>query len=103
MKTKKLPKLLGIQIDNVLHIFSPELRTQFVAQAMRALSRGSTVKWDDGRTQWQSTCEIIDSTKTGSKMYTWRGELVKANVYLHTKTRNGKVTREKMGVRYISL
>jgi hypothetical protein len=96
-------KLHSIRVDDTLNVFNEGARAQVVAKAKKALKNGSTVTWEDNSTQWQEVFIKIDSTKKGSQHYTWNksGEKVLAEIFLATKAPSGKITKKKIGTKYV--
>ena len=80
--------LLKIKIDNELTVFDPEFIKQIHDKARKAMRKGATVTWEDGRTEWFDDHEIYDSSKAiTSEAYTWSadGTKVAHERYLTTK------------------
>lgn len=98
-------KLLSIQWGSTLNVCQPETRHVVAAQAERALSRGETVIWEDGRKEWLEIIHRVDLSQRGSKMYTWdrAGDKVKADVFRVTKAISGSISKKKIATKYVEL
>lgn len=101
-ETKGL-NLLRIQWGDTMNICQAETRHVVAAQAEKALVRGETVTWEDGRKEWLEIIHIVDLAQRGSQMYIWdkAGDKVKADIFRVTKTRSGIVTKRKIGTKFV--
>ena len=62
----------------------------------KALRRGETVM-ENGVSRWISHNVVFDPSKSCSDAYTWRGDKVKHEKVLCTKTQDGRITTETIG------
>jgi hypothetical protein len=74
-----------VKIDDVLHVFIGDCKDQFERKIQTSLSAGKTVELGD-QTQWVECWPIRDNTKEGSAAYTWKGDSVRVERFLVTKT-----------------
>ncbi len=88
-----------VRIGNVLHIYAasgaPEIGKfdkELAGRISSGLAKGLTVE-ENGVSSWYDDREIVDTTKTGSAVYTWRGDKVKCERVLVQKAKDGKITR----------
>jgi hypothetical protein len=65
-------------------------------EAKKALRRGETVM-ENGVSQWISHQVVFKPDKPGSYAFTWRGNKVKHEKMLCTKTQDGRITTETIG------
>ena len=107
MKPKIVIRKIRITTATVeeINLFTDADREMIEAKAKKAMARGATITWEDGRKEWIEAREKVDATKQGSAMYTWdkSGDKVKANVILKTKDKAGKITERKVGTKFITL
>ena len=82
-----------ITICETLHIVSPELADELVSKALKA---GKTIT-ENGISQWVEESEIINPGQFGSALYTWKGDKIKVDVALVTRTADGTVTKLHKG------
>jgi len=96
-----LSRLRKMRIGDTLIIFCDETEEEVKGIAHRALKKGETVVWEDGRTQWIDDDVIFDFDRAKaegeSAGYTWTsdGNRVAFDRFLCTKSKDGEVTKER--------
>ncbi len=92
-------KLLQKRIGGMLFIYDDGTKPQIEAKAKRALANGESVVRPDGTEEWITYNPIIDTTKVGSKQYTWdkNGERVKSEKVRYLKSKDGTIVQEVIG------
>jgi hypothetical protein len=92
-----------IRIDDTVQVFNLSMTAHVHKIADKALRSGSTVVWEDGRTEWIERHVHHDPTKEGSAAYIWdkSNNKVKADIILKTKSRTGEITHRTLGTRFV--
>lgn len=90
-----------VQIGSTLRVWvgTPEEIDRFAPaitqEIEKGLNQGKTVR--EGQTsQWIAEVEVYDHSKSGSAAYVWRGDKVKVERFLVTRT-GDEVTRKSIG------
>ena len=83
--------------NNVEVAFGKQVGIEAIRKGEKALLRGVAVTWPNGVKQWRVTAEVVDGGKTGSAVFTWRGDKVLHNVTLWSKAPDGTLTHEPAG------
>lgn len=83
------------KVGSTLHIYDPSMREQIEREAF---AKDEAVVELDGSKVYQQDHTVIDTTKTGSDMYTWdrTGNKAKHTRYRVHVDKDGKVTRTKV-------
>jgi hypothetical protein len=94
-------KPVAFRINDVLHLaFGADGVAKVEQQAKKALARGATITWPDGRTEWIENREVLKPGTEGSARYTWSGDRVLCERVLCTK-QGGSITKKIIGKVYI--
>ena len=105
MKPKIHLRTIRITTDKVVEInlFTDETFAVVEAKAKKAMAKGATIQWEDGRKEWIAVSHKVDLTKRGSAMYTWdkAGDKVKGDVILKTQDKRGKSTERQIGTKLV--
>jgi hypothetical protein len=96
----------AIKVGDTLHIVIGDtmagVETIIEEKVKKALASGQTVV-QDGVTTWVDYIEVVDRTKSGSDVYTWKGDKVKVEKMIVTKSRDGSITRTSAGFSWRNL
>lgn len=93
---------VGSNLNVIVGATTNETNTLAAKVVARAHASGESAI-ENGVTTWVEFNEIVDTTKSGSDVYTWRGDKVKCNKVLVTKDANGDVTRKVIGTTWRAL
>lgn len=88
-----------------INLFTDRETHMIEAATKKAMAKGATIQWADGRKEWIEVREQTDGTKRGSAMYTWdkSGNKVKANIIVKSKDKSGKITERQIGTKFVAL
>jgi hypothetical protein len=92
-------KLLQLTIETAnkreVVIHDDETREQVEARANRAMSRGATITWQDGREEWMDKAPLFKAGVDNSITLLWHqdGNRIRVEILKATKV-NGEITRE---------
>lgn len=87
----------------ILHLYSEETAGE-VEKTIHAEAKksGAAFRIGNGPVQWYEDCAVMDTTKTGSAVYTWdkTGNRIKHDRVLVSRDQEGNLTRKKIGTVY---